>query len=230
MEHFIHFTVSHHNSLLFTLITFPGFHFSASPSGYVTSFWTLICGSFCPPTFAKWCVNFSNLICYSPTLSASSESNRSVDNCMSFSSLSSTFHFLTQASVSSWASLFRHTAYSRGQPAAAAINFPSFPQYATSLWHMDHFSSHRGGWETQDLPCKYLFPKTYFFRFLAGLPIVDSQTGPHAQRAKRLKKEADPSRLVGRFNKQGDWLMMFILDSHKISRSLFLPTIILKFI
>ena len=85
----------------------------------------------CPPSFAKWHIKFSNLICCSSTLSTSPEASRVVDICMSFSNLSSYSNFLTQISASSQASVFRQTAHRRGQTTAAAtIHFPSVLQCA----------------------------------------------------------------------------------------------------
>ena len=67
--------------------------------------------------------------------------------------------------------------------------------------------------------------------FVLGLPkvVVSSQTGTHTWRARRLKKEAGHSRLVGdRFNKQENSCTRFVLGSCWMSSSLNLPNRILK--
>lgn len=194
MGHFIHFTVNHHN-IPSSLSSFSqGFHLLATQSGLVESAWTLI------RSFVEQYIKISNgLILLLSHLVCQPEASRTVDTRSSFSNLSSSSNFLTQALASGWAAVSSGTAHMEARPlcshafllstAVCSAQFlrkvhwigscfqgiPVLLQWSTSIQHMDRPSPCKGQWSTQDFLGRCFFPKAHFFGILADSPIVSLQ-------------------------------------------------------
>lgn len=89
-----------------------------SQSGFVTGAQTLIHGSLSPPGLAKQHAEVSNLTILLSHFVCQPRSEQGSGQCTSFSNLSFSSNFVTQASASGWSSVSSCTAHPRVQPTA----------------------------------------------------------------------------------------------------------------